>query len=160
MRLYREKVDSKPTELRKIADWAIDNGLYEEPPSSINERLTQRLSKAARSQTFIDPQGREVRQNYAVREEVLSDGEPKQITLWDQITTASPQHMQMSFQQMRRMMLMDNIRHKTWVDSYNENFNKGEQLEFSYDYTEDILEAGMPQDYPDLYEDSEDDPAE
>lgn len=79
----------------------------------------------------------------------MPTGELKQMTLWDDITTATPEHMQMSFQQRRSMTLADCHQHKQDVDSYNENWNSSEPLRFSYDFTEDLEEMALPTQYPD-----------
>ena len=62
--------------------------------------------------------------------------------------------MQISFQQRRLMMLHDNHQHKTDVESYNQNWNTSDALEFSYDYTEDLQEMDLkPTEYPDSEDD-------
>ena len=47
------------------------------------------------------------------------------------------------------MTRADCFHHKQDVDSYNENWNPGIALGFSYDFTEDIEEMEMPTEYPD-----------
>ena len=67
--------------------------------------------------------------------------ENKETEVWADITDASREHMQLSFQQLRMQILAECQQMKTDVDSYNENYNSGEELEFSYNFEVD-LEAG------------------
>jgi len=104
---------------------------------------------------MIDPQGRRVRRMHPRRvdEEESPIGEMKQKTLWDDMTTALPEHMQVSFQQRRHMILGDCHQLKTDVDSYNENYNDSEPIQMSFEFTEDLIEMEMPPDYPDSEDD-------
>ncbi len=72
---------------------------------------------------------------------------------WDDITTAPPENMHMSFQQRRQMILGDCAQLKTDVDSYNENYNSGAPIPMSYDFSEDLEEMQFSDIYPDFYED-------
>lgn len=152
---YRESGQPWPTDKRTIAAWAYSEGLWAPPRKSAVDELARDIAKAMANEYMVDPQGREVRRKYARRVRFkLSDGTTKQMTLWDDITTATPEHMQISFQQMLNNSRAECFHHKQSVDSYNENWNTGPQLEFSYDFTESIAEMEMPTVYP---EDSEDD---
>jgi hypothetical protein len=146
---YREAGQPWPTDKRTIAAWAYQEGLWKPTSKSVLDELAKELGRAMRSEMMVDPQGRTVRRKYARRVDVeLPDGEMKQKTLWDDITTAPPEHMQMSFQQMRNMTRADCFHHKQAVESYNDNYNDGEPLKFSYDFTEDLEEMEMPTEYP------------
>lgn len=149
IREYKQTVNDAPITMREVADWAIREGRWRPPIKSVVDQLAQELGEAAREQYMTDMQGRRVRRLHARKIEVtLSTGEMKQETFWDDITTAPPEHMQMAFQQRRRLVLSDCQQLKTDVDSYNENWNTGEQLLFSYDFEEDLEELSMPTDYP------------
>jgi hypothetical protein len=63
----------------------------------------------------------------------------------------------MAFQQRRRLVLSDCNQLKTDVDSYNENWNTGEQLLLSYDFTEDLEELSLPGEYPQSHDGEDDD---
>lgn len=112
------------------------------------------LGQALREQYIDDPQGRRPRRNHAKRtEELLSDGSTKQHVFWDDITTATPEFMQASLQQRRRLILADCQQLKTDADSYNDNFNKsGVLVQTSFDFNEDLAEADLPGEYPDYEE--------
>ncbi len=121
------------------------------------DQLALDLGQAAREEYMTDTQGRRVRRLHARRMDVtLPTGELKQETFWDDITTASAEHMQMAFQQRRRIILSDCQQLRTDVDSYNQNWNREEQLVLSYDFSEDLEELAMPTEYPSQEEDEED----
>ena len=150
IRSYREQVHDGPVTMREIAAWTIEKELWLPPASSALDRLTRELGDAARVEYMTDVQGRRVRRLHARRMEVEHpSGEMKQETFWDDITTATPEHMHMAFQQRRRIILSDCHQLKTDVDSYNENWNTEEQLVLSYDFAEDLEELSMPTEYPD-----------
>ena len=149
---YRREVDDQPVELTVVAKWSIKLGLWQPPYKSPEEILAGELGQALREEYIEDPQGRRVRRKHPRREEeLLSDGTTRQRVLWDDITTAQPEHMQISFQQRRRLILADCVQMKSDVDSYNENWNTGRQLEFSYGFEEDMEEMEQPTEYPTEY---------
>ncbi len=62
------------------------------------------------------------------------------MTSWYAMKSISPENMKRSLQQRREQSLADNIQMKADQDSYNENFNQGEQISLIFDYTLDLLE--------------------
>ena len=106
------------------------------------------VSQALRTDFITDPQGRKVRRKHAAKNKHKTPtGEYVQITFWADIEDASKEHMQTSFQQRRMQILGDCHQMKTDVDSYNENYNPGEQLEFSYNFEVDLEELSQPSEY-------------
>jgi hypothetical protein len=152
--LYRREVTNEPVELTVVAKWGIQHGLWKPTYKSPEEILAGELGQALREQYLDDPQGRRVRRKHARRvEELLSDGSTKQHVFWDDITTATPDHMQASLQQRRRLILADCQQLKTDVDSYNENFNNsGTLVQTSFDFNEDLVESELPSEYPEYEE--------
>lgn len=152
--LYRREVTKEPVELAVVSKWAIGHGLWKPRYKTPEELLASELAHALREQFIEDPQGRRVRRKHARRvEDPLSDGSTRQRVFWDDITTATPEHMQASLQQRRRLILSDCQQLKADVDSYNENFNRsGVEVQTSFDFSEDLVEAELPTDYP-AYED-------
>jgi hypothetical protein len=158
IRLFRERVEDRPVTLREVAAWAIREGLWEPPTRSAVDQLAKELGRAARGEYFTDPSGRRVRRLHARRVGVqLPTGEWAQETFWDDITTASSEHMHKAFQQRRRIILNDCHQLKTDVDSYNENWNQGNPLQMSWDFEDDLVELDLPTDYPALSESGTDD---
>ena len=154
VRQYRDAGQPWPANKRDIAAWAYQEGLWHPSRRSVIDELAKDIGRAMGVEYMTDPQGRRIRSKHARRVEVEVDGELVQQTLWDDITTATPEHMQISFQQRRIMMIHDNHQHKTDVESYNQNWNTGEALEFSYDYREDLLEMDQPTEYPESDDES------
>ena len=155
--VYRDEVTKEPVELIVVAKWALENGLYKPKARSPEDILAGELREALREQYFTDPQGRKVRKKHARKtEELLSDGSTKQRVFWDDITTATPDHMQAALQQRRRLILADCQQLKTDADSYNQNYNKtGTPVQISFEFMEDMIEAELPTEYPE-YEEPED----
>ena len=68
------------------------------------------------------------------------DRSGEQITLWDDIRTATPKHMEIAFQQRRQQVVGDCRQLKTDVDSYNENRKPERPIQIIFDFTFDIEE--------------------
>ena len=66
--------------------------------------------------------------------------EGEQGVLWDDIRTASHEHMKVAFQQSRQGIVGDCHRLKVDVDSYNDNRSPVEPIQLSLDFTYDVLE--------------------
>jgi hypothetical protein len=66
-------------------------------------RLAEQMSRAMREEYIIDAQGRSVRAKHAAR--IKRDNE--QLTLWADIRSAEPKHMQIAFQQRRQQIVGD-----------------------------------------------------
>ena len=88
-----------------------------------------------REEYIIDPQGRKVRAKHAAR--------IKQGVLWDDIRTASLEHMHISFQQRRQQIVGDCKQLKLDVDSYNDNKNDSKPIQLVLDFTLDVAEAEL-----------------
>jgi hypothetical protein len=146
---YRESGEAWPADRNTIAAWAYRNGLWEPSRKSAVQQLAQDLGRAMREEYIEDAQGRRVRKLHARRIDTLqASGEYKQITVWDDIRSAKPEHMHMSFQQRRLMVLGDCHQLKTDVESYNDNFNPAKPVQIHFDFSEDLEEMDMPSDYP------------
>ena len=89
-----------------------------------------------REEYITDPQGRRVRAKHAAR--IEKDGKP--LALWDDIRTASREHMQTALQQRRRQVVGDCVQLKVDADSYNDNRNPEEPIPISFDFTYDVEE--------------------
>jgi hypothetical protein len=121
---------------RDIAAWAIGIGLWAPQPGSVIEQCAEELSRAMREEYITDPQGREVRAKHAAR--VRENG--KQCTLWADIRTASPEHMERAFGQRRKQILGDCRQLKSDVDSYNDNRQPENPIQVVFDFTLDLTE--------------------
>jgi hypothetical protein len=122
--------------MRQVAAWAIEEHLWSPPRGTLIGRLAEELSRALREEYMTDPQGRLVRVKHAAR--IKKGGE--NLTFWDDIRTAPPEHMQIALQQRRQQIVGDCRQLKTDADSYNQNANPGPQIRMVFDFTDDLAE--------------------
>ena len=134
---YRVDGGKWPATTREIAEWAISMGHWQPQPSAIVAQCADQIAKALRDEYFTDPQGRRVRLKHAAH----SDGE--QMVLWDDIRTAKPEHMLLSFQQRRQQILGDCRQLKNDADSYNENRKPVRTIQMVFDFTLDLEEGEL-----------------
>ncbi|MGB6874206.1 MAG: hypothetical protein WBE46_08800 [Dehalococcoidia bacterium] len=134
---YIEAGGEWPATTREIAFWAINNKLWEPQRGKIIDICAEQLAHALREEYVTDPQGRKVRAKHAAR---ISG---TQQVLWDDIRTASREHMQAALQQRRQQIVGDCRQLKLDVDSYNENKNDGKPIQLILDFTLDIAEAEL-----------------
>lgn len=125
-----------PTSSRTIAEWAVTHKKWAMRPSDIFARCADDLSKAMREEYLIDPQGRTIRVKHAAKRHV--NGET--IMLWDDIRTASREHMAISAQQRREQIVGDCCQLKADVDSFNQNRKPETPIQVVFDFTRDVLE--------------------
>lgn len=133
---YIDSEQQWPATTHEIASWAINNHLWASQAMTVINICAEQMARAMREEYIVDPQGRTVRAKHAAR--VERDGE--QLVLWDDIRTASRQHMQIAFQQRRHQIVGDCRQLKADVDSYNENNNEGKPLQMIFDFTLDLVE--------------------
>jgi hypothetical protein len=146
--MYRNAGEPWPADIRTIAGWVIQRGLWKPSARSAVSILSRDLGQALRVEYMTDPQGRRIRRKHARKvREGLPEGKWVQKTLWDDITTAEPEHMHISFQQRRKMVLGDCHQLKTDLESYNENWNSKQAIQLSWDFTEDLAELDQPAHY-------------
>ena len=126
-----------PATSREVARWALDTGAWQPQPADLVNQCADQLSRAMREEYTVDPQGRTVRSKHAAR---VPDGEGHQMTLWADIRTASPAHMEVAFQQRRQQIVGDCRQLKADVDSFNENAKPPTCLQLVLDFTHDVAE--------------------
>jgi hypothetical protein len=139
-RQYRGAGQSWPTTLKHIAAWAINQGLWDAPPTLLVTKCAEDLGRALREEYYTDPQGRRVRTKHAAK---INADEGEQGALWDDIRTAPHEHLQIAFQQRRQGIVGDCHRLKLDVDSYNDNRSPVEPIQMSFDFTNDLLEMEL-----------------
>jgi hypothetical protein len=137
---YIKETGDTAVDMNEVAAWAVRNGLYEASPRNTIKQCAHELARAARDEYYTDPQGRRVRKKHAVRQ--------NQLVLWADIEAAPPVHMRLSLQQRRMYIVGDCKQLKTDLDSYNDNNLHGAQIQMSFNFTEDLEELAMPQEYP------------
>ena len=139
---YRQSGGVWPAPTRAVAAWAVHNNRWKPQPSAVISQCADHISRALREEYITDSQGRRVRTKHPAP--TYQNG--KQTSFWDDIRTASPGHMQAAFQVRRRQIVGDCNQLKTDIDSYNDNYNTGQQIRMIFDFTQDLreLDAALP----------------
>lgn len=146
---YNEWLELNPgkdLDSRAAASWMISTGKWQPPFYDPVKALAKEVSKAAREETIIDPQGREVRKRHAY---TYVDETGQKRWLFADILTADPQKMALSLQHRRRAALGDIVQLNTDRESYNDNNPFGAQIQMSFNFDEDLEEMEHPGEYPD-----------
>lgn len=126
-------------DLHEVAEWAIRTDRWKPQRSVLIRECKELLGRALREEYFTDLQGRRVRAMHVI----VKDKNGKQTSIWGDMRTADRNHMAVSFQQRRRQIVGDCRQLKMDVDSYNENYNKGQWIQMSFDFTTDLEEEEM-----------------
>ena len=133
---YINSENQWPATTRQVASWAIQNKMWAPQNSALVDQCANQLARAMREEYITDPQGRAVRAKHAARVEC----EGKQLTLWEDIRSASRTHMEIAFQQRRQQIVGDCRQLKVDADSYNENRMPGRPIQMVFDFTRDLEE--------------------
>jgi hypothetical protein len=136
---YRSTGQPWPATAHEMAEWAIAQEKWHPQHGLMIRKCAEEIAAAMREEYLTDPQGRRVRTKHVARY-----GEGKsQIPLWEDIRTASREHMEIAFQQRRQQILGDCRQLKTDVDSYNENYSAAAPIQTVFDFTEDLAELEL-----------------
>ena len=133
---YREAGQPWPATSHDIAAWAIDHAQWAPQRGALIDRCAEELARAMREEYITDPQGRSVRAKHAAKRE--RDG--RQGIFWEDMSTASHEHMEIAFQQRRHQIVGDCRQLKADLYSYNDNYNAGEALQMVFDFTNDLAD--------------------
>lgn len=133
---YERSGKSWPATAHEIAEWALQNRLWDAHPSIVLNQCADEIARAMREEVVTDPQGRRVRAKHVAN--IRRDG--KQLPLWDDIRRADREHMQIAFQQRRQQIVGDCRQLKVDVDSYNDNRNRAQPIQMIFDFTLDLAE--------------------
>lgn len=146
---FRREVSNGEVPIDDIALWALQKGLWAAPMQTQLSLLKKDLSKALRSKTFTDEQGRKVRINHCVRQEQeRSDGTKFVQSVWSSIDVASPTFMKTSFSQRRDNMAKMCLQVSNDVRHWNETpAGKNSPIQMDFDFTNDIADLSESEDY-------------
>jgi hypothetical protein len=133
---YRLAGLSWPTSAKAIADWAISTGRWQLPAAAIRRRCADDIASAMREEYITDRKGRRVRLLHPAP--LKTEGQIEMV--WDDIRTASREHMQVSFQHRRKGIVGDCRQMKIDVDSYNDANPDAEPIQIVFDFTMDLAE--------------------
>ena len=151
--------ETLPIDPGKIAEWAYLEGIWKPRETAPEEVLRRKLCRAFRHEYVDDPQGREVRANFAAVEEVQTADGVKRRSRFYPIFKSPPDVVRQALALDRRQALATVKQMKLDFDSYNDNNEFGALLEpLDLDFNKDIEEMDLPQDYvADPYGDDEED---
>jgi hypothetical protein len=136
---YRLSGQPWPATSVDIARWAIHQGLWEIHQSRVVRQCADQIAEAMRQEYITDPQGRRVRAKH-----VAPYPEDGRLPLkWDDMRTASRNHMEMSFAYKRQLIVGDCRQLKNDIDSYNQNYNNGSHIQSIFDFTYDLEELEL-----------------
>lgn len=136
---YRSSGEAWPATSHQIAAWAIQTRRWQAQRSSLIDQCAEELSRAMGEEYHRDPQGRQVRVKHAAR--VSHDGTQKWI--WDDIRSATRDHMARAFQNRRGQIFGEVWQLKNDVDSFNENRVPEKPIRMVWDFTDDCEEREL-----------------
>src|ERR1035438_6420026 len=143
---YAETFPNEPLPLdpRKVAQWAYSTGLWRPRETAPQEVLRRKLCRALRHSYVRDPQGREVRANFAAIEEVMTVDGPKRMSKWYPIIKAPAEVVRQALALDRKQALATVQQMKLDFDSYNEN-NEGHEVlpPLDLDFNKDLEEMSL-----------------
>jgi hypothetical protein len=129
-----------PISPREMAEWAVSKKMYALPAFAAVRRCAEELAEAMRTHYLTDEHGHRVR--------VMHPATDGQGTLWDDIRTATREHMEVSVAQRRDGIVADVKQLKTDVDFYNRLHRDEPPLQLSFNFTNDLADAGLLDDLP------------
>jgi hypothetical protein len=133
---YIAEVDSAPTALDDVVDWALTQGLYKPEPRDIRKVFKEALAESLRQEKRFDG-----KRWYRAKRSVRTNIGGVQLNLWADVDkNASFGFMEKSVGQSRRAMVDDAYQLKMVVDHYNEANPAQKQLQLILDLTEDVAE--------------------
>jgi hypothetical protein len=134
---YRVSGQSWPATKEQIALWAVRERKWLPQTSTLIRQCADEIADAMRLESFVDPQGRNVRAKYSA----TMERNGTRLTLWDDGRTASREFMAIHFAQRRQAIAGDCRKMKSDMDSYNDNRNPGPPIQTSFDFTRDMQEG-------------------
>jgi hypothetical protein len=138
---YIEEVNSEPTSLDDVVDWAISQRLYSPSPRDVRKIFRQELAESIRKQKRFDGT-----RWYRAKHPVRSNLGGVQLSLWADIDrNASLGFIEKSVSQQRRSMVGTAFQLKMVVDHYNEAHPEQRQIPLVLDLTEDVAELEASQ---------------
>jgi hypothetical protein len=133
---YIDEVDSEPTALDDVVDWALTQGLYKPEPRDIRKVFKEALAESLRQEKRFDG-----KRWYRAKRSVRTNIGGVQLNLWADVDkNASFGFMEKSVGQSRRAMVDDAYQLKMVVDHYNEANSGQKQIQLILDLTEDVAE--------------------
>ena len=137
-----------PASANEIANFALRKGLYS-AQARLKQLCARDIAGAMREEHIRDSHGRPVRKLHAARGAGSGgDGDGKQLTLWADIDTADRDFMGVAFQQRREQIVGDCRQLSNDIEYFNERRPADRPIQLCFDFTNDVEEGNMPDDYP------------
>ena len=136
---YRSAGQPWPAAARDMALWAINHRLWSPRFADYANRLADDMSRAMRDEHIEDSCGHRVRAKHAAR----FGNNSQQPPLWDDIRTATPEHMQIAFRQRREQIVGDCYQLKIDVEFFNETRHPSLPIQLTLDFTRDVQEREL-----------------
>src|SRR6266478_1070135 len=76
---------------------------------------------------------------WAIAQKLMQNGQT--LPLWQDIRSGDRVHMEVALKQRRQQIVGDCKQLKSDVDSFNQNYNPGKQIEMVFDFRRDLEEA-------------------
>lgn len=134
---YRDEVSPDPVDLKTVAGWAIQQGLWIPRPIDLNTSLANDLAQTLREEKRVDKAGREYRANIPVRSRA-KDGTT--LFQWADIDDAPRPHVEKNVQQERRSIASDCYALSMKVEHYNALHPDEEPIQLILQFEDDINE--------------------
>jgi hypothetical protein len=135
------------------SEWAIETGRYHREPISAKKQCMQDMRRALQQETYLDPQGNEIRTKHAVR-----NYKGQQTTLWVDVRIGKPAVVKEAFTQSWQGIANDVKRHSIEKQSYDLNNTYSASLPmFDYNFNQQAEEARVSGEYDDSFDDDDHD---
>ena len=122
---------------KEMARWAISTGKWKRHEDAALRQCAKDFADALREDYNTDPKtGRRYRTKHVAP--VRRGG--KSVMLWADMKRAAREFMESAFRLRRNQVVGDCYQLKQDVDTFNENYNKGEQILLPLDFTPDVEE--------------------
>lgn len=133
---YSTEVDSSPTPLEEVAQWAVMNGLYKPNLKTVVQMCRDDMADALRQEKRVDAEGRTYRAKLSVRTSIGGT----QISLWADTDLAPRSFIEKSTHQRRRQIAGQCYQLKQDVDHFNSARAGDSPIQLVLDFTDDVAE--------------------
>ncbi len=136
---YQREGNEWPATKRMIAEWAVANRCYELPLQETIDACIRDLGSTLSNDQITDPQGRSVRRFIAAKKiRVTEAGMSEQQWFWDDVRTATHEHVVAGFESRREAARRDVRKLQIELESYNANLLKAgyEPIDMTFDFNE------------------------
>ena len=139
VRKYQQAGNSLPARPKDIANFAIQNRLWEQKPEAVVSLCADQIARAMSAEYFDDGAGNRIRAKHAV---VYAEG-AEQYSLWDDIRTADHQFVSVALQQRRKHIVNECKQLKNDADYYNAERSPVTPIQIVFNFELDLEEMEL-----------------